>query len=98
MEIYFNDELVAIDVTLNATTYVLQEEIENIPSIFHLKVMDGEEIVEERERAYVTAHYKSDEGWYLCFGQVNEQEYQIAKQQSQIDYLAMMADIDLEEE
>lgn len=98
MEIYINDELVADNVYLNATTYVLQEEIENIPSIFHLKVMDGEEIIEEKERAYVTAHYKSDEGWYLCFGEVNEQEYIQAKQQSQIDYLAMMADIDFDEE
>ena len=97
MEIYINNELVLEDVILNATTYVLQEEIKDYPSIFKLKVMDGEDLIEEKERAYVSAHYESDEGWYLCFGEVNEQEYTQVKQQSQIDYLAMMMDIDLDE-
>ena len=97
MEIYFNDELVAIDVKLNATTYVVQEEIKDIPKLFKLKVMDGEEIVEEKERAYVSAHYQTEEGWYLCFGEVSEQEYLINKQQAQIEYLAMILDEDLGE-
>lgn len=97
MEIWFNDILVAENVTLNGTTYVLQDEIKDIPKIFNLKVVDFNKIVEERERAYVSAHYESDEGWYLCFGEVNEQEYTQVKQQSQIDYLAMMLDIDLDE-
>lgn len=95
MEIYFNDELVAIDTYLNATTYVVQEEIKDIPPLFSLKVMDGEKIVEEKEIAYVSAHYHTEEGWYLCFGEVNEQEYLINKQQAQIEYLAMVLDEDL---
>lgn len=95
MEIYFNDELVAIDAKLNATTYVLEEEIKDIPKLFKLKVMNGEEIVEEKERAYVSAHYKTEEGWYLCFGEVNEKEYLINKQQAQIEYLVMMTDNNL---
>lgn len=98
MEIYFNNNLVAIDAKLNATTYVLQDEIEDIPKLFKLKVMNGEEIVEEKERAYVSAHYQTEEGWYLCFGEVNEQEYLINKQQAQIEYLAMLLDEDLEDE
>ena len=97
MEIWFNDILVAENVTLNGTTYVLQDEIKDIPKIFNLKVVDFNKIVEERERAYVSAHYESDEGWYLCFGEINEQYYQIAKQQAQIDYLAMILDEDLGE-
>lgn len=98
MEIYFNDELVAIDVTLNGTTYVTQEKIEDIPKLFTLKVMNGEEIIEEKERAYVTAHYQTEEGWYLCFGEVNEMEYQFGKMQADIEYLAIMTDNDLEDE
>lgn len=98
MEIYINDELVAIDVKLNATTYITEEEIKDIPPIFTLKVMDGEDIVEERERAYVSAHYQTSEGWYLCFGQVDEKDYRLAKQQAQIEYLAMVLDEDLGDE
>lgn len=95
MEIYFNEELVAIDAKLNASTYVLEEEIKDIPPLFSLKVMEGEKIVEEKERAYVSAHYKTEEGWYLCFGQVDEKEYLLNKQQAQIEYLAMVLDEDL---
>lgn len=97
MEVYFNDNLVAVDAKLNATTYVLQEKIEDIPKLFKLKVMNGENIIEEKERAYVSAHYKTEEGWYLCFGEVSEQEYLINKQQAQIEYLAMVLDEDLGE-
>lgn len=97
MEIWFNDILVAENVTLNGTTYVLQDEIKDIPKIFNLKVVDFNRIVEERERAYVSAHYKTEEGWYLCFDEVSEQEYLINKQQAQIEYLAMILDEDLGE-
>jgi len=47
MEIYFNNNLVAIDVKLNASTYVLEEEIKDIPPLFLLKVTDGEKIVDK---------------------------------------------------
>lgn len=97
MEIYFNDILVAENVTLNGTTYVLQDEIKDIPKIFNLKVVDFNKLVEKKERAYVSAHYQTNEGWYLCFGEVNEQEYLINKQQAQIEYLAMVLDEDLGE-
>lgn len=97
MEIYFNNNLVAVDVKLNATTYITQDEIKDIPKLFSLKVMNGEEIIEEKERAYVTSHYKSDEGWYLCFGEIDEKEYKLEKQQAQIEYLAMLLDEDLGE-
>ena len=95
MEIWFNDILVAENVILNGTTYVLQDEIKDIPKLFKLKVMDGEEIVEEKERAYVSAHYQTEEGWYLCFGEVSEMEYQFGKMQADIEYLAIMTDNDL---
>jgi len=97
MEIYFNNNLVAIDAKLNATTYVLEEDIKDIPKLFKLKVMDGEEIIEEKERVYVSAHYQTEEGWYLCFGEVNEMEYQFGKMQADIEYLAIMTDNDLGE-
>lgn len=95
MEIWFNDILVAENVTLNGTTYVLQDEIKDIPKIFNLKVVDFNRIVEERERAYVSAHYQTEEGWYLCFGEVSEMEYQFGKMQADIEYLAIMTDNDL---
>ena len=97
MEIYFNNELVAIEAELNASTYVIKEEIKDIPKIFSLKIMNGEEIIEEKEKAVVAAHYETPEGWYLCFGEIDEREYRIAKQQAQIEYLAMVLDEDLGE-
>ena len=97
MNIYINDELVLDNVTLNATTYEAQEPIE-VSGVFHLKVMNGEEIVEEKERAILTACYKDGKHYNICFGEVNEQEYTQVKQQAQIDYIAMMADIDFDEE
>lgn len=97
MEIYLNDTLVVTKAKLNATTYVVEEEIKDIPALFTLKVMDGEEIIEEKERAYVSAHYKTQEGWYLCFGEIDEKEYKLEKQQAQIEYLAMLLDEDLGE-
>lgn len=96
MEIYINNNLIASNVKLNATTYITENKIENFPSIFTLKVTDGNEIVEEKENCYVTAHYETQEGWYLCFGQLSDTDYQIQKQQAQIEYIALMEDIELE--
>ena len=98
MQIIIDGELVADDAYLNATTYVTQEEIVNIPSIFHLVVKDGEEIIEDIERALCLSKYEVEgEGYLICFGEQNEEEYRYNKQQSQIEYIAMMSDIDLEE-
>lgn len=97
MEIYFNNELVAEEAKLNASTYIVKEEIKNIPKIFSLKIVEETEILEYKERATVIAHYETPEGWYLCFGEVDEKEYQIAKQQAQIEYLAMVLDEDIGE-
>ena len=98
MNIIINDNIVLDDVYLNCNTYVSKSRIENAPSIFHLIVQDGEEIIEEIENAYLTSNYPNNEGeYFICFGEVDEKERRYEKQQAQIEYLAMMADIDLEE-
>ena len=99
MYIVINDDIVLDDVYLNCNTYVSKNRIEEAPSIFHLIVLDDEDnIVEEIENAYLTSNYPNNEGeYFICFGEVDEKELRYEKQQAQIEYLAMMSDIDLEE-
>ena len=95
MTIFINDKEAIKEVELNATTYVLKEKPEiEFPSMFKLTVKDDSgNITEEKEHAFVTALYKVKENeWYLCFGEIDKKDYQIAKQQAQIEYLAMVLD------
>ena len=40
--------------------------------------------------------YPWDEGkWYLCFAPVSAQEFAVLQQQGQIEYIAMMTDVEL---
>ena len=59
---------------------------------------DRQEITEEHNHMELVqiAHYK--DGYYFVLRDISEAELEKLKMQSDIEYLAMMSDIDLEEE
>lgn len=85
--------------TLNGDNFVSQEEID--VSVFEnnlstLTMTNGEEeIVMSNAELIQQVHYA--DGWYLCFRELSEQELQYATLTGKLDYLTMMADVDLEE-
>lgn len=62
------------------------------------KTEDGQEIAEEHEHIELVqiAHY--EDGYYFVLRDITEAELEKMKMKSDIEYLAMMSDIDLEEE
>lgn len=86
----------------NGTNYVSATEIDTSdwPSVFTLTATDSDgNITETIEHAKLIQQvsYEWDGGkYYLAFAQVSQQEIANAKLQSQIEYLSMMADVDLD--
>lgn len=89
--------------TMNGTNYVSETEVDTSawPPTFELTATDSEgNVTEKIEHAKLIQQvsYAWDEGkWYLAFAQVSQQEIANAQLQSEIEYIAMMADIDLDE-
>lgn len=89
--------------TLNGTNYVSKDEVNvsGLPKVFKLMVKDSEgNVVEEFEHAKLLQQVQyawDDNKFYLAFVPVSEQEILNAKMQSNIEYLAMMADVDIDQ-
>lgn len=96
-----HEDIVLNDISMNGNNYVSNEEVNtsNWPSVFELVVTDDEgNVTEHFDHAKLVQQvtYDSDPGkWYLAFVQVSEQDFILMQQQSQIEYIAMMSDIDL---
>lgn len=62
----------------------------------HVIVKQGEEVIQELNHAELVqiVHYK--DGYYFVLRELSEQEINMAKIQGNIEYLAMMTDVDLE--
>lgn len=90
------------NLTMNGTNYVSKHKIDTSkwPSVFELQAMDAEgNVTEYYENAKLLqqVQYDWDEGkWYLAFAPVNMQEIENAELRSQLAYIAMMVDIDME--
>ena len=93
------------NLSLNGNNFVSENEItEDIFEGNLLKVKiegindEGQEIIEEHNHMELVqiAHYK--DGYYFVLRDISEAELEKLKMQSDIEYLAMMSDIDLEEE
>lgn len=84
--------------TQNGSNYVSKTKVDE--SVFEdnlstLTLTDGEtETV--MHNAVLIQQVKYTDGWYLCFRELTQQEVQYAALNGKIDYLAMMADIDME--
>ena len=93
------------NLTMNGSNYVSETEIDE--SIFEdnlstMTVVDedaGTEETLENVEFIQQVHYENfhgNTGYYFCFRQLSERELKDLEVQAQIDYIAMMADIDLE--
>lgn len=84
--------------TKNGDNYVSKTKVDE--SVFDgnlstLTLTDGETEV-TMHNAVLIQQVKYADGWYLCFRELSQQEIQYAALSGKIDYLAMMADIDME--
>lgn len=88
--------------TMNGTNYVSETKVdtETWPSVFAFTATDGDgNITESYDHAKLIqqVQYDWDGGrWYLAFAPVSQQEVENAELRAQLEYLAMMTDVDLE--
>ena len=98
-----NDEFVLENLGMNGTNYVADSYVDTSdwPPIFALIATDEDGNVTEQiahAKLIQQETYTWDEGkYYLAFAPVSQQEIANAELQSQIEYMAMMLDVDLEE-
>ncbi len=100
--LYADGVKLAEGLTLNGTNYVSKTEVDvsDLPKVFKLTVKDSKgNITEEIEHARLLQQVQytwDDDKWYLAFAQVSAQEILNDKMQSNLEYLAMMADVDID--
>lgn len=82
----------------NGDNFVSQSEVDE--SIFEgnlstMTVSDGE-TTETYENVELIQQVKYKDGWYLAFRELSAQELRDMEIDAKIDYIAMMADVDME--
>lgn len=87
--------------TVNGNNYVSNSKVgtESLPDVFKLEVKDSKDkITEVIDNARLLQQVQYTEGgeYYLAFSKVSKQELLNDKLQSNIEYLAMMADVDID--
>jgi hypothetical protein len=90
------------NLTMNGNNYVSDSEINTSgwPSVFKLTAKDGEgNVTETIENAKLVQQHTSwiDNKYYLAFAPVSDQEVKNAEFQANLEYLAMMADVNIDE-
>ena len=91
------------NLTLNGNNYVSESEVDlsSLPDVFALMAKDSKgNVVESHENAKLVQQVKYDwDGgkYYLAFCPVSQLELDQKAQDSKIQFIAMMADIDVEE-
>lgn len=99
--LYVDDVKLAEDLTINGSNYVSKTEVDvsNLPPVFKLTAKDSKgNITEEFEHAKLLQQVQyawDDNKFYLAFAPVSEQEIKNNEFQSNLHYLAMMADLEL---
>lgn len=90
------------NLTINGTNYVSESEVDTSkwPETFAMKAVDSEgNVTEQHDHARLIQQvpYDWDEGkFYFAFAVISEEEVIQAKMQSQLEYLAMMTDVDID--
>jgi len=95
-----NNEFTIENLSMNGTNYVSKTKVDTIqwPEIFELIVESDSKRIEHYEHARLiqqTKHNQTEE-WYLIFSSVSNQEIESMKMKSDIEYLSMMTDIEIE--
>lgn len=91
------------NLTMNGTNYVSETEVDtnDWPAVFGFTATDEEGNITERHdhaKLIQQERYDWDGGkYYLAFAPVSEQEIKNAELQANLEYLAMMADIDIDQ-
>lgn len=99
--LYTDDVKLAEGLTLNGSNYVSKTEVDvsNLPPVFKFTAKDSEgNTTEEFEHAKLLQQVQyawDDNKFYLAFAPVSEQEIKNDEFQSNLQYLAMMADLEL---
>jgi hypothetical protein len=100
--LYADGVKLAEGLTINGNNYVSKTEVDvsNLPTVFKLTVKDNEgNTTEEYEHAKLLqqVQYAWDNNkFYLAFAPVSEQEIKNNELKSNLQYLAMMADVDID--
>jgi hypothetical protein len=90
------------NVTMNGNNYVSKTKVNlsSLPSVFALTATDESgNVTESIENAKLVQQVKYDwdnGNYYLAFGSVSQLDLDQKTQNSKIEYIAMMADVDLE--
>lgn len=99
------DETVIENLTLNGNNFVSEVEItENTFKNNLSKVIiegineEGQTVKEEHKHMELVQIVKYDDGYYFVLRDLSQDEINKMKMQADIEYLAMMSDIDLEED
>lgn len=98
-----NSTITVENLTMNGTNYVSEAKVDTTawPPMFKLTAKDSTgNTTEEHAHAKLLqqVQYDWDGGkWYLAFAPVSEQEITNAEQRANIEYIAMMAGIDLDD-
>ena len=101
--IYADGVKLAEGLTINGSNYVSKTEVDisGLPKVFKLTAKDSEgNITEEFEHAKLLQQVQyawDDNKFYLAFAPVSQQEIMNAEFKANIDYLAMVADVDIDE-
>lgn len=87
--------------TVNGNNYVSNSKVdtESLPDVFKLEVKDSKDKITEviyNARLLQQVQYTEGGEYYLAFSKVSKQEFLNDKLQSNIEYLAMMADVDID--
>lgn len=99
--LYADGVKLAEGLTLNGSNYVSKDKVDvsGLPKVFKLTVKDSEgNTTEEFEHAKLLQQVQyawDDNKYYLAFAPVSEQEVMNDEFRSNLDYLAMCADVSL---
>ena len=100
--LYIDNVKLAEGLTINGSNYVSKTEVDvsNLPAIFKFTAKDSEgNTTEEFEHAKLLQQVQyawDDNKFYLAFAPVSKQEIENDEFQSNLHYLAMMADVDID--
>lgn len=93
MELILNEK--PYETYIENNKYVLKEKLE-LPSFFNFVLHENGIVKEVKKHAYIKSQEQYEDKYYIDFGEISEQEYEMQEQKAKIEYIAMMADIDLE--
>lgn len=99
-EITLSDGTKLENLKLNGNNFISEVKITEDDfrgKLSHVIVKQGEEVRQELNHAELVQIVHYEDGYYFVLRELSEQEINIAKIEGNIEYIAMMTNIDLEE-